>query len=263
MQIPLLAGREFNDRDNSSGPPVAIINQMMATRFFPGEDPLGKNVMLVREKQNVQVVGVVGDIRRFAIDEVVEPEIYWPYMQSARWATYFVFRTSVEPNGLVPAVRSRVSALDKDLLVTNVSTVDQLITSALRTPRFNAALIGGFAAVALLLAVVGLFAVISYSVTQRTHEIGVRIAVGASQRDILKLIVGKGALLTVMGIGTGLAASVALTRVLSTMLFEISVMDPFTFAGISVLLIVVSMLACYVPARRAMRVDPIVALRYE
>jgi putative ABC transport system permease protein len=156
-----------------------------------------------------------------------------------------------------------VSALDKEVLATNVSTVDQMVSAALTEPRFNTALIGAFAGLALLLASVGLYAVISYSVTQRTHEIGVRIAVGAGQDDIFRLIVGQGMVLTLTGVAIGLAASFALTRVMLSLLFEVSAADPLTFVGISLLLTFVSLLACYIPARRAMKVDPMAALRYE
>jgi putative ABC transport system permease protein len=263
MQIPLLAGREFTDRDTSEAPPVAIINQTMARRYFPGEEPLGKQLLLVRGKESVEIVGVGGDVKRFELDGVVEPEVYWPYMQKPRWATYFAIRTDSDPMSVVTAVRSRVLALDKDVPVLNVSTIDQLVAGALRGPRFNGALIGAFAGIALLLASFGLYALISYSVTQRTHEIGVRIAIGADQRDIFKLIVGQGMLLTLIGVAIGLAASFALTRAMSSLLFGVSTTDTLTFAVISLLLTFVSLLACYVPARRAMKVDPMVALRYE
>jgi putative ABC transport system permease protein len=263
MEVPLLAGREFTNRDTPGAPAVAIINQAMARRFFPGEDPLGKRILLVREKEGVEVVGVVGDVRRFEVGDVVEPEIYYPYMQKPRWATYFAIRTNGDPITVVAALRSRMLAVDKDVPVLNVATIDQLVSAALREPRFNTALIGAFAGLAVLLASVGLYAVISYSVTQRTHEIGVRMAVGAGQRDIFNLIVGQGMKLTLIGVAIGLAASFALTRVMLSMLFEVSATDPLTFVGISLLLTVVSLLACYVPARRAMEVDPMVALRCE
>ena len=263
MEVPLLAGREFTNRDTPGAPAVAIINQAMARRFFPGEDPLGKRILLVREKEGVEVVGVVGDVRRFEVGDVVEPEIYYPYMQKPRWATYFAIRTNGDPITVVAAVRGRMLAVDKDVPVLNVATIDQLVSAALREPRFNTALIGAFAGLAVLLASVGLYAVISYSVTQRTHEIGVRMAVGAGQRDIFNLIVGQGMKLTLIGVAIGLAASFVLTRVMLSMLFEVSATDPLTFVGISLLLTVVSLLACYIPARRAMEVDPMVALRCE
>jgi putative ABC transport system permease protein len=263
MQIPLLAGREFTDRDTPDAPAVAIINQTMARRFFGDNDPIGKRVVLVRDKSSVEIAGVVGDIKRFEADDVIEPEIYWPYMQKPRWATYFAIRTDSDPRSIVPAVRSRVAAIDNDVPLLNVETVEEAVGDALKEPRFNIAVIGVFATLALLLASVGLYAVISYSVAQRTHEIGVRIAVGAGQRDILRLIVGQGMLLTTIGVGIGLAGAFALTRTISTLLFGVSASDPTTFAGVSLLLILVALLACYVPARRAMKVDPIVALRHE
>ena len=263
MQIPLLAGREFTDRDTRDAPQVAIINQTMARRYFSGEDPLGKRLLLVREKESVEIAGVVGDVKRFELDDVVEPEVYWPYMQRPRWATYFAIRTDSDPISVVTAVRHRMVGLDKEVPVLNVSTIDQLVTAALSGPRFNAALIGACAGIALLLASFGLYALISYSVTQRTHEIGVRIAIGADQRDILKLIVGQGMLLTMIGIAIGLAASFAFTRAMSSLLFGVGTTDTLTFTVISLLLTSVSLLACYVPARRAMKVDPMVALRYE
>lgn len=263
MQIPMLAGREFTDRDNFGTPTVVIINQTMAKRYFPGEDPLGKQLMLVRQNESVEIVGVAGDARRFEVDDVIEPEIYYAYMQRPRWATYFAVRTESDPTSLLGAVRSRVSKLDKDVPVLSVSTLDQMVGTALRAPRFNAALIGVFAGLALLLASVGLYAVISYSVAQRTHEIGVRMTVGAGQRDIFKLIVGQGMMLTLIGVAIGLAASFALTRVMVSLLFEVSATDPLTFAAIALVLTFVSLAACYVPARRAMRVDPMVALRHE
>jgi putative ABC transport system permease protein len=263
MQTPLLAGREFTDRDTADSQQVAIINQKMARQYFPDDDPIGKRVLLVRSKEAVEIVGVAGDVKRFELDAVVQPEIYWPYMQRPRWASYFAIRTDGAPARLVPAVRSRVFDLDRDVLVLNVTTLDSMITDALKRPRFNVALIGAFAGLGLLLASIGLYAVVSYSVTQRTHEIGVRVAVGADQLDILKLIVGQGMALTVSGVAIGLAAAFALTRLMSGLLFGVGATDPITFAAISILLMLVSMLACYVPARRAMKVDPMVALRYE
>lgn len=263
MQVPLLAGREFTERDTYEAPAVGIINQTMARRHFPGEEPIGQRLLLVRENQAIEIIGVTGDVRRFEADDAVEPEIYYAYMQRPRWASYFAIRTDNDPSSYVPALRSRMLSIDKDVPVVNVATLDRLVSTALRAPRFNTALIVVFAGLALLLASVGLYAVISYSVTQRTHEIGVRMTVGAGQRDIFKLIVGQGMVLTLIGVAIGLAASFALTRVMSSLLFDISPTDPLTFAGISLLLTCVALSACYVPARRAMRVDPMVALRHE
>ena len=262
MQTALLSGREFTDRDTPNAPAVAIINQTMARRHFAGEDPLGKRLLLVREKEALEIVGVVGDVRRFEVDDVVEPEIYYAYMQRPRWASYFVIRTDADATSIVGAVRSRMLAVDKDVPVLNVAAIDQLVSAALREPRFNTVLIGVFAGLALLLASAGLYAVIAYSVTQRTHEIGVRITVGAGQRDIFRLIVGQGMILALIGVAIGLAASMALTRAMSSLLFGVSATDPLTFAAIALLLTFVSLVACYVPARRAMKVDPMVALRH-
>src|SRR4030095_5139957 len=164
----------------------------------------------------------------FEVDAVVEPEIYYPYTQRVRGASYFVVRTDSDPASFIPTVRSRVLSLDSDVLVSNVATVDKLVSNALRAPRFNTALIGAFAVLALLLASFGLYAVISYSVSQRTHEILVRMTVGADQRDILKLVVGNGMLLTLIGITVGLVLSLALTRLMISLLFEVSVTDPLT-----------------------------------
>jgi len=263
MQTALLSGREFTDRDTPNAPAVAIINQTMARRHLAGEDPLGKRLLLVREKEALEIVGVVGDVRRFEVDDVVEPEIYYAYMQRPRWASYFVIRTDADATSIVGAVRSRMLAVDKDVPVLNVAAIDQLVSAALREPRFNTVLIGVFAGLALLLASAGLYAVIAYSVTQRTHEIGVRITVGAGQRDIFRLIVGQGMILALIGVAIGLAASMALTRAMSSLLFGVSATDPLTFAAIALLLTFVSLVACYVPARRAMKVDPMVALRHE
>jgi putative ABC transport system permease protein len=263
MQVPLLAGREFTDLDKAEAPQVAIINQTMARRYFSDDDPIGKRVLLVRSKEAVEIVGVVGDVKRFELDDVVQPEIYWPYAQRPRWASYFAIRTDSDPLSMVPAVRSRVFNLDKEVVVVNVETVDRMIAGALKRPRFNATLIGAFAGLGLLLASVGLYAVISYSVTQRTHEIGVRMAVGADRRDILKLVVGQGMALTVIGVTIGLAAAFTLTRLMSGLLFGVGATDTTTFVAIPIFLMLVSIFACYVPARRATKVDPIVALRYE
>ena len=263
MQIPLLAGREFTDRDTPDAPPVAIVNETLARRYFSGEDALGKRVLLVRDNESVEIAGIVGDVKHLESDDAAEPEIYWPYTQRPRWASYFVIRTDSDPATIVAAVRSRVFALDKEVPVLNVKTVDQMIAGALKRPRFNVALIGAFAGLALLLASVGLYAVISYSVTQRTHEIGIRIAVGASRADILKLIVGQGMVLALIGVVLGLAASFALTRAVSSLLYGVSATDPLTFAGVSLLLTAVALFACCIPAQRATNVDPMVALRYE
>ncbi|MEW6209479.1 MAG: ABC transporter permease [Acidobacteriota bacterium] len=263
MEIPVLKGREFTDRDSAGATPVAIINETMARRFWPDENPVGKRLALVREKETVEIVGVVGDVKRFGLSEQPEMEIYWPYMQKPRWASYFVFRASGDPSSIASGARSAVLSAGPDVVVTNVSTMDQLISSSLRRPRFNMLLIAMFAITALLLAVTGIYGVVSYSVARRTREIGIRLALGADGRDILRLVMGQGLVLTLAGLGAGIAAAMALTRFLSNLIYGVSETDAMTFALISASLGAVALIACYIPARRAMRVDPVAALRHE
>jgi putative ABC transport system permease protein len=263
MQIPLLAGREFADSDTASAPPVAVINETLARKFFPGENPVGKRLLLPRDKEELEVVGVAGDVRRYGLGEAVEPEIYWPYMQQPRWANYFVLRTHADPTAVTSAARRRVAALDGDVSVSNAATMDKLISKALTRPRFNLILLGLFAATALVLAALGLYGVISYDTARRTHEIGIRVALGAEARDVLALVLRQGMTVALAGIGLGLLASLALTRLAASLLYGVSATDPLTFASIASLLAAIALLASYLPARRATKVDPIVALRYE
>jgi len=242
---------------------VAVINETMARRFWPNQDPIGKRVRFVRLQEVVEIVGVVGDVRRFDIGSAVDPEIYWPYLQKPRWAIYFTIRTSVDPLGVVPAVRSRVAGLDRDVLVSNVWTVDRLVSVSLTGPRFNLLVLGSFAVVALLLASVGIYGVIAYSVAQRTREIGIRMALGARSSDVLRLVVGQGMVLTLIGVAIGVAAAFGLTRLMASLLFGVGATDPLTFALVALLLTGVALLACYLPARRAARVDPMMALRHK
>jgi putative ABC transport system permease protein len=263
MQIPLLEGREFSDADHQSAPAVALINQTMARRFFADENPVGKRFLLPRERDAVQIVGVVGDVQRRDVGATVEPEVYWPYMQRPRWATYFAIRLSNDSTGIIAAVRQQVAAADPQVIIANVETMDQLVAYSLKPPRFNLLLLGIFASTALFLASIGLYGVISYSVTQRTREIGIRMALGAQPRKIFRFVIGQGLLLTLIGIVIGTGAALAATRLLSGMLFGVSATDPLTIAGISLLLAVVALLACWIPARRATKVDPIIALHHE
>ncbi len=263
LQIPVLQGREFTDADHQSAPAVALINEMMARRFFAGENPLGKRLALPREQAAVEIVGVVGDVQRKDVSASVEPEIYWPYMQQPRWASYFAIRVSNNPTAIIAAVRHQVAAADPQVIVTNIETLDQLVGYALKTPRFNLLLLGIFAVTALFLASVGLYGVISYDVMQRRREIGIRLALGAQPRKIFRFVIGRGLLLTLIGIGIGTGAALAATQLLSSLLFGVSAADPLTIGGIALLLALVALAACYVPARRATKVDPIIALRYE
>jgi putative ABC transport system permease protein len=263
MGIPLLRGRDFSDSDNSSAPPVAIINQTMAQRFWPDQNAIGKRLTLVRQKSVVEIVGVVGDIERYGLGENVQPEIYFPYTQQARWATYFVVRTNMPAAGFRELLKNRLANIDLEVRLSRTSSMDDLILSSLKRPRFNLVLVGIFAATALLLAAVGIYGVMSYLVEQQTREIGIRSALGAKRSHILKLVIGRGVGMAFIGIVLGVVASLGLTRFLEGLLYGVTAVDPMTFIGISILLLMVSALACYIPARRATKVDPLVALRYE
>jgi putative ABC transport system permease protein len=263
MGIPLLRGRDFSGADNPSTPPVAIINQTMAQRFWPNQNAVGKRLTLVREKSAVEIVGIVGDIERYGLEENVQPEIYFPYSQQARWATYFVVRTDTPAGTFKEAFRSRLASIDTEVRLSRTASMDDLISASLKRPRFNLILVAIFATTALLLAAVGIYGVMSYLVEQQTREIGIRSALGAKRSHILKLVIGHGVGMAFVGIVLGLIASFGLSRFLAGLLYGITALDPLTFIGISVLLLIVSVLACYIPARRATKVDPLVALRYE
>jgi putative ABC transport system permease protein len=263
MGIPLLRGRDFSDVDNASAPLVAIANQTLAQRFWPNQSPIGKRLMLVSQKRAVEIVGVVGDIERYGLGENVQPEIYYPYSQQPRGATYFVVRTTTPADTFREVLQSRLAIIDSEIRLSRMSSMDDLITTALKRPRFNLMLLGIFATTALLLAAVGIYGVMSYLVEQQTREIGIRSALGAKRSQILKLIIGRGVGMAFVGIVLGLAASFGLTRFIASLLYGVTALDPMVFIGVSILLLTVSVLACYIPARRATKVDPLVALRYE
>jgi putative ABC transport system permease protein len=266
MGIPLLRGREFDNRDVEGATPVVIINDTFARRFFAGEDPIGKRFVYGSpDPKNpwITIVGVVGDMRRTGFDRPVRPETFLPEAQNPDNALTIVARTATDPAGLAGALRNEVWSIDKDQSVYDIKTMHQTLSEMMSQRRFNMLLLGLFASVALTLAAVGIYGVISYSVTQRSHEIGIRIALGAQSSDVLKMVVGQGMLLAGIGVSIGLIAAFALTQLMSSLLFGVRAADPVTFALISLLLIGVALVACLVPARRATRVDPMVALRYE
>jgi putative ABC transport system permease protein len=266
MGVPLVRGRYFTDQDKQGAPSVVIVNQTLANRLFPGQDAVGQRLKYTSiEIPPFEIVGVVGDEKVTGLDKAITPVVYGPYLQAPNNSISLVIRTDSDPEALANAVRGEIKALDPDLPVFDVRTMEQIIERSPSTflRRYPAFLIGVFATVALLLAMVGIYGVISYSVTQRTHEIGVRMALGAGRSDIFKMILGQGMILTIMGIGCGLLAALVLTRFLSSLLFNVSATDPLTYIVVSLPLIGVALLACYIPARRATKVDPMVALRYE
>jgi len=270
MNIPVLRGRQFTEQDRRGGQTgVALINEAVARRYFEGEDPLGKVLKSVGvnvdedQPQRWEIVGVVGNVRHAGLDVEPYAEIYFPHrQQSWNWG-HFVVRADGDPASLAPAVRAQVHAIDRDQAVSEVRPLAEMIAGTVAKPRFYALLLASFAVVGLLLALVGIYGVLSYTVTERTHEIGVRMALGAQRRDILRLVVRGGMTYALAGVVAGLVGARAVTHVLSKLLFEVSATDAPTFAGIALLLASVALLACYLPARRATKVDPMVALRYE
>jgi predicted permease len=270
MSIPLLKGRDFNDRDTKDAPPALIINETFARRYFAGEDPIGKRIVIEAdplEDPNPpprEIVGVVGDVRHESLDTAAGLEFYVPYPQKPERAMSLVARTQTDnPAGLAMSVRAAIRQVDKDQYIPQIVPVDQLLAASIAQRRFSMLLLGLFAGIALLLAAVGIFGVMNYSVSQRTHEIGIRMALGAQGSDVLKMIVRQGMALALVGVVLGLVASFALTRVMAGLLYGVSATDPLTFAGVSVLLAAVVLAACYIPARRATKVDPMIALRHE
>jgi putative ABC transport system permease protein len=269
LGIRLIKGRDFNARDDLKARRVAIINETLARRFFPNEDPIGKRIRpeISTEQGDAsirEIIGVVSDVRYRSLTADVPLEVYMPYTQlPISTGMWIALRTDADPRSLIGAARAEVQALDKELPVFEVKTLDQYFSGAVGRPRFNALLLLLFAGVALLLTAVGLYGVISYSVTQRTREIGIRMALGAQTHDMLRLVVKQGMTLTLIGVGAGLGGALALTRLLKTLLFGVSAADPLTFSIIVLLLTVVAFVACWLPARRATKVDPMVALRSE
>lgn len=263
MQIPLLAGRDFSNGDSSQSTQVAIVNDALAKRFWPNQDAIGKRLVRVRSREPVEVVGVVGNVERYGLGEVIQPELYFPFAQQPRGTTFFVIRGNITPDAFREALKNRLNKLDPEIRLSRTSSMDLLISSALKRPQFNVLLLGIFAATALLLASVGIYGVMSYLVEQQTREIGIRCALGARRRDIFSLILGRGLRLALIGVGIGLVGAFGLTRFLASLLYGVSVIDPLTFVAVSILLLLVVVLACYMPARRATKVDPLVALRYE
>jgi len=268
MRIPLLQGRDFDGRDEAKSTPVVIINEALARQIYPGENPIGKHIkpgisVGTGEPLMREIVGVVGNVKFSDLASEWLPESYVPAAQLPFGSMTLVVRSTQDAHALVKMMTETVQSMDPDMPAYASKTVGEYLDGTLSVPRFNTVLLALFAGLAMLLTAVGLYGVISYSVAQRTHEIGIRMALGAKPQDMMRLIVGQGMKLGLLGVGIGLAVAIALTHFLSSMLFGISSTDPVAFAGVIGLLLAVVLVACYVPARRAMRVDPMVALRHE
>jgi predicted permease len=274
MQISLKRGRFLSDQDNERTAPVVVIDENLATRYFPNEDPVGKRLNLGLLEVQPEIVGVVAHVKHWGLDTDAESKIqsqmYLPFMQIPdrfipllSHGVGLVLRSENNPSLLLPAIRHAVAKMNSEQVVYGVQTLDEIVADSLAARRFSMILLGVFAGVSLLLASIGIYGVISYVVGQRIQEIGTRMALGAQRQDVLRLILGKGALLSLIGVALGSALALVLTREMRKMIYGVSANDPLTFIGVSLLLIIVALAACYVPARRAMRVDPMAALRYE
>jgi putative ABC transport system permease protein len=261
MHIPFLRGRNFTEQEVQQSAKVVIVSDLLARRVFPNEEPLGKRLVMVMGPDAFEIVGIVGDIRHRGLEIDPAPAMYFPSYQMP-WMNLAI-RLKGDPANLAAAVRKEVRSIDPDQPIAAVKTMDVWVNESVAAPRYRTVLLALFATVALLLASTGIYGVMSYSVSQRTHEIGVRMALGARQLDVLKLVIRQGMALVVVGVGLGVAGAIALTRVMASLLFGVTAKDPATFVVVGILLTLVAFIACYLPARRATKVDPLVALRYE
>ncbi|MGH9678198.1 MAG: FtsX-like permease family protein, partial [Candidatus Acidiferrum sp.] len=269
MQIPVRDGRALTDADREGQPSVAVVNETFVKQFFPHDNPLGARIDWARSKpphQWMTIIGIVSDVKYWGLSQPVDPALYAPYSQSdeswRRWMTLTI-RTPGPQFGLLDEVKKQVWSLDNQIPIGEAKSMEERMSLSLAQQRFNMLLLGLFAALALILSAIGIYGLMAYAVSQRVHEIGVRLAVGAQQRHVLKLIVGEGAKLAAFGIAFGTVAAFGLTRLMSGLLFEVTPTDPETFIAVAVLLAAVGLVACYIPARRATRIDPMIALRYE
>ncbi|MGH9937765.1 MAG: ABC transporter permease, partial [Blastocatellia bacterium] len=269
LRINVLKGRIFTEQDRTGAPRVAVINQAAAERFFPGEEPIGKRIKpyidpeYQTDEKFVEIVGVVADVKYGRLEEVVEPDVYLSSLQPTDAAQTLIVRSSVDPSAIVAAVRREVLALDKNTPLTQIQTMADRAAEVTSRTRFIAALLGLFATLALLLAAMGIYGVMAYSVSARTREMGIRIALGAQTRDVLRLVMRDGLALLAAGLAIGSIAAFAAARVLRSQLYEVSASDPMTFIAVALLLAFMACLACYFPARRAAKADPMTALRCE
>ncbi|HSF44131.1 MAG TPA: FtsX-like permease family protein, partial [Thermoanaerobaculia bacterium] len=265
LNMRVVAGRTFTAQEAMENRKVAVVNEAMARTYFSGESPLGKRVLvnMMDEPEPTEIIGVVEDARYSSLEGEVRPMVYWTPPQLTYSSMMIILRTSVPPESLAADARREILSIDKEQPVSDVRTMESWLAESMARSRFGTLLLGGFAGLALLLAAIGIYGVMSHSVVQRQNEIGVRMALGAQARDVLLLVIRQGLLLVILGVALGLLGALALTRVLSSLLYEVSATDPMTFAGIALLLLLVSAIACYIPARRAARVDPLIAIRYD
>jgi putative ABC transport system permease protein len=274
MRIPLERGRFFNESDDEHGPAIALIDATFARKYFPGQDPIGKHLNVGLLDIRPEIVGVVGHVEHWGLGSTEHqnlqvqlylpvwqvPDRFWPLLANG---SEYVARTAGAPLSVVSAIRQAAGKVDSSAVVYAVRPMAEIVANSISRQRFTMFLLSVFSALALVLSAVGIYGVISYLAGQRTHEIGVRIALGASSKDVLRMVLGEGMRITLVGVGIGIAAALGLTRLITKLIYAVGATDPVTFIGVAILLIGVALLACYVPARRAMRVDPIVALRYE
>ena len=263
MQIPLLKGRQFSSQDRKDTPAVIIVNDAFAQRLWPNENPLGKRFTVGFEKEPREIVGVVGNIKQTTLDAQTRPAMYMPHLQAPSAVMTLLVRTTGEPLGLMSNVREQLRAIDKDVPVAHIQTMEQVFSASVAQQRFSMLIVGLFAGLALILATVGIYGVMAYSVTQRSHEIGVRMALGARTSQVLRMILKDGMALALIGVAIGLAAAFGLTRLMRALLFGVTPTDAITLIVVPLTLLGVALVACYIPARRATKVDPLVALRYE
>ncbi|HEV7904516.1 MAG TPA: ABC transporter permease, partial [Pyrinomonadaceae bacterium] len=273
MNIPLVSGRYFTEQDTKDSQPVVLVDEMLVARFFPNTDPVGKRLKMggVDSKSPwLQVVGVVKHVKHYSPNEEGRVEIYTPYKQvpeaffaASTRGMWLAVKTKADPTSLTAAIRNEVQQIDKDQPISNVDTMENIVAGTVAPQKFATWLLGIFAATAMLLAAIGIYGVMAYSVTQRTHEIGIRMALGAGQKDVLRMVIGQGMKLALIGVALGLAGSFAATHLMSSLLYGVSATDPLTYGGVALLLAAVALFACLIPARRATKVDPMIALRYE